>query len=92
MFFALRNKTTQNMDKIRLKIYPNGRGMPPLIKQQVVDFLRIQWPEGFIGQNRLRAWITRKNQHPTNFVLSENGLVISHLEVVWKYLRHAGKN
>ena len=75
---------------VTLDIYENSKQMPPLIKQQVVDFLRVQWPEGFVKENRLRNWITKESQHPVNFVLSEEDVVVGHLEVVWKTLEHEG--
>jgi GNAT superfamily N-acetyltransferase len=74
----------------QLFIYHHPNEIPPLIHQQIVDFLRMEWPEGFMGPNRLRAWISHVEEHPVNFLLAEDGVLISHLEVVWKYLEHAG--
>lgn len=64
---------------------------PADLKCQVLSFLRVVFWEGFTGENRLRDWITAERYHPLHFVLVENGLVVSHTEVVWKYLEHAGQ-
>lgn len=70
-------------------IYKTGK-LPIDIKWQVLSFLRVQWPEGFQGKNRLRDWITDKKLHPVSFVCTENRLVLSYVEVVWKKLKHCG--
>lgn len=71
------------------KIYESN-DLPEHIKWQVLSFLRIEWPDGFVGENKLRDWISEKENHPVSFVLTENNLLISHVEVVWKELKHAG--
>jgi GNAT superfamily N-acetyltransferase len=63
---------------------------PADLKCQTLSFLRVEWPEGFMGRNRLRNWITKEADHPIHLILIEAGLLISHLNVVWKYLDHAG--
>lgn len=65
--------------------------LSPEITCQILSFLRVTWPEGFQGENRLRDWITRPGHHPLSFTLVENGLVIAHAQVVWKMLAHAGE-
>jgi hypothetical protein len=65
--------------------------LPEKYYYQVLTFLRAQWPEGFIGENRSRSWITRADFHPLCFLLVEDDLVISHAQVVWKDLEHAGQ-
>jgi predicted acetyltransferase len=74
---------------VKLCIYPQGQ-LPNNIKWQVLDFLRIVWPGGFTGKNLYRSWITSKDHHSTSYVLINKKLVVSHAEVVWKYLDHAG--
>jgi hypothetical protein len=64
---------------------------PENLKWQAVSFLRVQWPDGFTGENRLRDWVTREDDHPIHIVLVEHGLLISHTNVVWKYLDHDGE-
>jgi GNAT superfamily N-acetyltransferase len=49
------------------------------------------WPEGFVGKNRLRDWISTDDNHSISIVLVEQDILISHTEVVWKYLDHAGE-
>lgn len=63
---------------------------PADLKCQTLSFLRMEWPEGFVGDNRLRDWITQASDHPLHLVLVEAGILISHLNVVWKDLDHAG--
>ena len=63
---------------------------PAELKCQTLSFLRVEWPEGFMGDNRLRNWITNEADHPIHLVLVEAGLLISHINVVWKYLEHGG--
>lgn len=63
---------------------------PEALKCQALSFLRVEWPGGFMGDNRLRNWITKEADHPIHVVLVEAGLLISHTNVVWKYLEHAG--
>jgi GNAT superfamily N-acetyltransferase len=65
--------------------------LPPDIACQILSFLRITWPEGFMGELRLRNWITREEHHPLSFSLVEHGLLIAHAQVVWKMLEHAGE-
>ncbi len=67
-----------------------GEELPPDLRCQVLSFQRIQWPEGFVGVNRLRDWIHHPEQHPTHFVLVEDGVLISYAGVLWKELEHAG--
>jgi len=75
---------------IELRFYPS-EDLPPDLKWQILSFLRATWPEGFDGELRLRDWISPPADHPSHVVLVENGLLISHAEVVWKYLDHAGE-
>ncbi len=76
---------------VDLQIYQHQKDIPPLIHQQVLDFLRHEWPDGFEGENRLRKWITEEEMHPVTFLLIEKGILISCVQVVWKYLEHAGE-
>lgn len=64
---------------------------PESLKCQAVSFLRVQWPDGFTGENRLRDWVTREDDHPIHIVLVEQNILISHTNVVWKYLDHDGE-
>ncbi len=73
---------------IRQLVYPQNQ-LPAHLKCQILSFLRIEWTDGFVGENRLRDWISRKENNPISFVLVENDILISHTEVVWKYLEHA---
>lgn len=63
---------------------------PADLKCQTLSFLRTHWPDGFKGENRLRDWVTKESDHPMHIVLVEAGILISHTNVVWKYLNHEG--
>lgn len=75
---------------VELRTYA-GEELPADLRCQVLSFQRIQWPEGFVGVNRLRDWIHHPEHHPTHFALVENGVLISYAGVLWKYLEHAGE-
>jgi GNAT superfamily N-acetyltransferase len=75
---------------VELRFY-SSENLPPDLKWQILSFLRVTWPDGFVGENRLRDWISPPEDHPSHAVLVENGLLISHTEVVWRYLDHAGE-
>lgn len=64
--------------------------LPEVLKWQAVSFLRVYYPNGFMNENRLRDWITKEEDHPIYIVLVEQGLLISHTNVVWKHLDHDG--
>lgn len=70
-------------------VYPTCE-IPVHLKWQILSFLRMEWPDGFTGPNRLRDWISREEDHSISFILVEKNILISHTEVVWKYLEHAG--
>jgi GNAT superfamily N-acetyltransferase len=65
-------------------------GFPADLKCQTLSFLRVEWPEGFMEHNRLRNWVTKEADHPVHLVLVEADLLVSHTNVVWKYLEHEG--
>jgi hypothetical protein len=75
----------------QISVFPDA-DFPENYKCQVLSFLRIVFPEGFTAENRLRDWITAPRFHPLHFLLTEAGLVVSHVEVVWKILEHAGRD
>ena len=45
----------------------------------------------FRGENCLRDWTSKPELHPVTFLLEEEGVLISRLEVVWDVLVHAGE-
>jgi GNAT superfamily N-acetyltransferase len=68
-----------------------SKELPTELRCQILSFLRIAWPEGFVGENRLRNWISPEDEHPVHIVLVEAGILVSHTEVKWKNLDHAGE-
>ena len=75
---------------VNLLVYDQAE-LPEKYHYQILTFLRAQWPEGFLGENRSRNWITRTSFHPRCFLLVEGDLLVSHAQVVWKDLEHAGQ-
>jgi GNAT superfamily N-acetyltransferase len=61
---------------------------PEHLKWQALSFLRMNYPDGFKGEDRLRDWVTREEDHPVHIVLVEDHILLSHTNVVWKYLEH----
>jgi GNAT superfamily N-acetyltransferase len=75
---------------VEITAYP-AEHLPVELKWQVLSFMRVFWPEGFKGKFRLRNWISREDFHPLHFLLTEQTVVISHTEVLWKHLTHTGQ-
>ena len=68
-----------------------SQDLPERFKCQILSFVRIEWLELFSGNFRLRDWTTKQEMHPVSFLFEEEGVLISHLEVVWKVLLHTGE-
>ncbi len=68
-----------------------GNELPADLKCQILCAHRIEWPGGYVGENRLRDWLQRPRCHPRHVLLVEQGLLISYVGVVWKWLEHAGE-
>jgi hypothetical protein len=76
---------------IQQRIYPTS-ALPAPLQSQILTFLRVTWPKGFFDENEKRDWLAHQENHPLHFVLVDEGLLISHGVVVWKYLEHAGES
>jgi hypothetical protein len=75
---------------IKQHIY-ESQDVPERFKCQILSFVRIAWPELFSGDLRLRDWTSKPEMHPLTFLLEEEGVLVSRLEVVWNTLQHAGE-
>ena len=64
--------------------------LPRDLKCQLLSFIRIEWSSIFHAGNRFWDY-TDKPTHPVNVVLTERGLLVSHAEVNWRLLEHAGQ-
>ena len=74
-----------------LLMYPRTR-LPPELEWQIISFMRIESPGAFVGFDWLKYWACEEgNDHSHHLVLVENGILISHAEIVWKHLNHAGQ-
>src|SRR5690349_9009225 len=69
----------------------NSQDVPEHLKCQILSFVRIEWPELFSGERRLRDWTSKPELHPVTLLLEEEGVLISRVEVVWDILQHAGE-
>jgi GNAT superfamily N-acetyltransferase len=72
-----------------LRFFPSDE-LPRELKCQILAFIRVEW--WFIFREADRFWdFTQKPTHPVNAVLTERGLVISHAEINWRLVEHAGQ-
>jgi GNAT superfamily N-acetyltransferase len=72
-----------------LRLIPSP-DLPRDLKCQILSYIRIEWPWIFRDGNRFWDY-TDKSTHPVNVVITERGLLISHAEVNWRMLEHAGQ-
>lgn len=56
--------------------------LPDVLRVQVLDFLRIVWPEGFVGPNRFRNWTSHPSMSPFHQLYAAGSQLVSHLEIV----------
>jgi hypothetical protein len=56
----------------------SSKEIPPHLKWQILSSLRMEWPEGFTGPNRLRDWTSKDKNHPISIMLVEKKILISH--------------
>jgi hypothetical protein len=66
-----------------------SKDLPSDIKCQLLSFVRIEWSSVYTPDNRLWDY-TLKGTHPRNFVITEQGVLISHAETNWRMLDHDG--
>lgn len=72
----------------QIAIHPSPE-LPLSLKWQILAFIRVEWWWVFQGENRFWDY-TQKPTHPINFVLHEHEIVISHAEINWRMIDHAG--
>ncbi len=68
-----------------------SQAVPEKFKYQILSFVRIEWPDLFSGEQRLRDWTSKPELHPVTLLIEEEGVLISRLEVVHDVLHHAGE-
>ncbi len=68
----------------------SDEALPAALKWQVLSFLRIVFPEGFVGENRYRDGITQPKYRPYHLLYVANDLVVSHVEIVQRQIEHQG--
>ncbi|MCA9368728.1 MAG: GNAT family N-acetyltransferase [Pseudomonadales bacterium] len=57
---------------------------------QILSFQRIVWSEGFENENLYRDWITTPEDNPISILLTHGNLLISHVQVVSRVMKHLG--
>jgi predicted GNAT family N-acyltransferase len=65
-----------------------GAALPDELQEQMLALLRDEWAADTDGGVRPHNWIHRPQHHPTHFVLVEDGVLISHVGVLWTELEH----
>lgn len=68
-----------------------SQAVPENLKCQILSFVRIEWPELFSGERRLRDWTSKPELQPITLLIEEEGVLISRLEVVWDVLHYEGE-
>ena len=71
-------------------IYPSPE-LPADIKCQILSYIRVEWWWVFQGANRFWDY-TVKDTHPTNVVILDEDIVLSHAEVNWRMLEHGNED
>lgn len=61
---------------------------PIFIKEQLISMMRHEWPQAFEGMGEHVLWPENPATQPTSFILIEDNIVISHVAVPWKYIKH----
>ena len=56
----------------------HGWDLPPKWFYQIISFLRIDDPAGFVGRNQTRNWISRDEEHVRHFLVHVGDILIAH--------------
>jgi len=56
--------------------------LPRLIEQQILDFGRLVWPDGFTSEGRFRDRMHEVPDDTTHFVRAVGSLLVSHVQVI----------
>ncbi|MGH3501009.1 MAG: GNAT family N-acetyltransferase [Nocardioidaceae bacterium] len=56
--------------------------LPDVLRAQVLSFLRIVWPEGFMGPLRFRDWTSEPDQDAYHLLYAADSVLVSHLEII----------
>ncbi|MGH3446509.1 MAG: GNAT family N-acetyltransferase [Nocardioidaceae bacterium] len=66
---------------IRFRGYSDAE-LPEVLRAQVLSFLRIVWPDGFMGPLRFRDWTSEPDQDPYHLLYAADSVLVSHLEII----------
>lgn len=57
-------------------------GLPTTLRIQVLSFLRIVFPDGFVGPNRFRKTTSHPGLQPLHLLYAANSQLVSHQEII----------
>lgn len=64
---------------------------PSYLKEQIIFLMKNEWPQAFEDKDVAIQWPNCIETHPISLVLVENNIVISHVAVPSKYIKHNGQ-
>jgi GNAT superfamily N-acetyltransferase len=77
----------------KIQVFKSDSELPDKYKWQILSFLRLNWPDGFTGENEERDWINNPIDESMHVIIStEKDVLISYCGVVHKNLEHNGIN
>jgi len=75
------------------QIFKSDKELPLEIKLQVLSFLRINYPDGFIDTNENRDWINNPDDKSIHIAITtKSNILISYSAVVSKQLKHMNES
>lgn len=75
---------------VKLMQFPQEE-CPSFLKDQIIFLMKNEWPQAFEGNAQDIHWPDCPETHPTSLVLVENNIVISHVAIPCKYIKHEGQ-
>lgn len=63
---------------------------PSELKEQILDLMKCEWPQAFEGKEKIH-WPDNPETHPVSLIFVDNDIVISHVAVPCKRIRHKGQ-
>ena len=68
------------------------QALPTYLNWQIISFIRVTAPDALVGTGWFKYWKSPYgNDNSLHVVLVENGILLSHAEVAWRYIKHAGE-
>jgi predicted acetyltransferase len=61
------------------------------LKEQIINLMKNEWPQAFEDKDEAVLWPSCPDTSPISLVLVEDNIVISHVAVPHKYIKHKGQ-